>query len=73
MGETPAQILVVMANQFDRSAAWNRGNQDAQRGRPPIFRIVGHTIEPTIDDPLADEWEQRSRAQYLEGYEYYHS
>jgi hypothetical protein len=53
----------------EKSSSWERGFYDASRGRPPIFRWVGQDIEPTIDDPMADEWESHSRVQYLEGYE----
>jgi hypothetical protein len=48
--------------------AHQRGRRDAERGWSPIFRQVGNSIEPSIDDDLADEWDQDVRRAYLDGY-----
>ena len=55
------------------SDSWNRGNYDAQHGRPPIFRRVGDHIEAEGDDPQADDWDANKRAEYLDGYDAYYA
>ncbi len=49
--------------------ARERGYHDARRGRAPIFRSTRRGIEPTCDDPSADEWTAEQREAYLAGYE----
>jgi hypothetical protein len=50
--------------------AFIRGRYDAQRDRAPIFRSTrAYGIVAEIDDPLADEWDDTARADYLRGYD----
>jgi hypothetical protein len=49
--------------------AYNRGQSDAKRNRPPIFRSTrAYGIIPTADDPMADNWTDEDRQAYLNGY-----
>ena len=48
--------------------AYRRGQSDSHRDRAPIFRKVGKSIQPELDDPNADDWEDSERQAYLDGY-----
>ena len=54
---------------MNQAEARARGVYDAQRNKPPIFRQVGKRLEATIDDDMADEWDQEVRQAYLDGYD----
>jgi hypothetical protein len=55
----------VTANQ-----AYERGKQDAERDRAPIFRDTRQGIVPTVDDDMADNWSHEDRFHYLQGYDH---
>jgi len=42
--------------------AYQRGQRDAERGKPPLFRPVKDTYVSDIDDPMSDECERGSHA-----------
>ena len=48
--------------------AFERGKNDAARNRPSIFRFTRNCIVPTIDDDMADNWDNEQREMYLRGY-----
>ena len=48
--------------------AHERGKRDAARDKAPIFRQTRTSIEPTVDDDMADEWSHEDRFHYLQGY-----
>lgn len=48
--------------------AYERGKRDAQHDKAPIFRSTRHGIVPTVDDDMADNWDQEDRFHYLQGY-----
>jgi hypothetical protein len=48
---------------------YNSGKRDAERGRGPLFRNVQGTWEPTVDDPMSDDWEPWKREAYMQGYD----
>jgi len=49
--------------------AYQRGQQDAARDRPAIFRSTrAHGIVAEGDDPMADNWSDQDRQEYLAGY-----
>ena len=55
-----------------QSDAFKRGQQDAAKGRPPIFRSTrAYGIVAEGDDPMADNWSQEDRQEYLNGYNFF--
>ena len=53
-----------------QSEAFQRGIDDATKGRPRIFRETrAHGIVAEIDDCLADQWSEQDRRDYLDGYD----
>lgn len=48
------------------SNAFQRGMQDAMKGRAPIFR---DNLQPSSDDPMADDWSEDDRREYRRGYD----
>lgn len=54
----------------DYHRGFERGKQDFDRDKSPIFRKTQKGIVADIDDPMADEWSKEKREGYIDGYSY---
>ncbi len=57
------------ASAVKQNDAYNRGFEDADKGRPALFFEKRGEFWTHSDDPGADDWDQQARSDYLRGYE----
>jgi len=49
--------------------AYERGQQDAMRGKHPLFRDIKGYLVPVTDDIMSDDWSEELREHYMYGYD----